>query len=140
MSLMCTGCFEVKKFYEVIPYEGKPYHPYKVGACECGGNVCEVDELILPTIIELNRKGWTTKFCCSGHMNEGHICTYIYFEELPPNLPTGFEVRSHSDTAIYYKMDRVNLRGLEGFERLLRINRNLYSWATRLPERIETNG
>lgn len=137
MSLMCTGCFEVKKFYEVTPYQDKPYHPYKVGTCECGSNVCEIDELILPTIIELNKKGWATDFCCSGHMNEGAICTYIKFKNMPITLPFGFR---KDEDCIRYDKFFVDLRGLEGFERLLRINRNLYSWATRLPERIETNG
>ena len=30
----------------------------------------ELDELIVPAIFELNRKGYRTLYCCSGHIDE----------------------------------------------------------------------
>lgn len=35
----------------------------------------EVDEFIAPIISILNRKGYTTEFCCSGHSDDAKIST-----------------------------------------------------------------
>jgi len=59
---------------------------------ECIGNVVEIDELFVPIIIELNKKGYSTKFCCSGHYYGNCPNAYIMFEsdiELP-NIPKGY--------------------------------------------------
>ena len=46
----------------------------------------QIDEMILPTISELNKKGYETKFCCSGHSLDGNPELdvvnnfYIYFK------------------------------------------------------------
>ena len=63
----------------------------------CIGRVIEVDELMLPTISELNNKGYYTCNCCSGHYysNGGDNC-YIMFNDgvKLPNLPKGFKWES----------------------------------------------
>ena len=41
--------------------------------------VIEVDELMLPTIMLLNQKGYCTEYCCSGHAYEGYYSPYIVF-------------------------------------------------------------
>lgn len=47
----------------------------------CDGELVHVDELMLPTIRRLNKLGYCTKFCCSGHVNEGgYQSPYIKFE------------------------------------------------------------
>lgn len=62
----------------------------KVKICKnCLEGVVEIDTNILDIIVELNRKGYQTQFCCSGHTNSP---AYIYmiggidFE----NIPDGF--------------------------------------------------
>ena len=39
----------------------------------CVGTLFEVDELLLPTIKILNEKGYSTKFCCSGHAKDPRL-------------------------------------------------------------------
>ena len=73
-----------------------------------------VDTLMAPIILELNKKGYKTLFCCQGHLDKdvyngeggekysGVTCTYIIFEAGPHldryiknllNVPRQFEVR-----------------------------------------------
>lgn len=56
-------------------------------------NCFQVDDLIAPVISLLNRKGYKTAFCCSGHPNTDHDpeLAYIAFEFgciTPETLPT----------------------------------------------------
>ena len=46
---------------------------------ECNGEVVDIDDNILETILLLNQKGYPTKFCCSGHTWGGD--PYILFED-----------------------------------------------------------
>ena len=46
----------------------------------CVGDLVHIDELMLPIIRTLNKKGYLTKFCCSGHVNEEYSYPYISFE------------------------------------------------------------
>lgn len=59
-----------------------------------GKNHFHVDELIALPIQILNRKGYATQFCCSGHtfVDAAHH-SYIMFKEgiRLPSLPPGFE-------------------------------------------------
>ena len=131
MALMCTGCLKQREFYE-IKLEPK-YHPYHVGDCDkCGEVVCEIDDLIVDTIIVLNRKGWTTKYCCSGHLNKdnGFVTTYIYFEKPPKTHPQGF--RKDRDCIRPVVRDDAFV-GLQGYDILVKLNRNMYEWALKLP-------
>lgn len=43
------------------------------------------DDKIAPYIIELNRKGYTTDYCCSGHSDKGELVRepYISFTRIP---------------------------------------------------------
>lgn len=133
---MCTGCFEKQRFFKLKSRE-QDYHPYHVGNCQCGGIVCEVDDLCIDAIILLNKKGWTTKFCCSGHLDAEDIGTYVYFKYAPDTLPpVGFRWdRSNNMPTIRYRMAYGNLTGLRGYKRLLDLNYNLYVWANSLSER-----
>ncbi|MFQ3543503.1 hypothetical protein Q7A53_05405 [Halobacillus rhizosphaerae] len=131
MHHMCTKCYgEFEEYQLQVINQG-----YVVSYCpspKCNGSVVEVDELILPTIIELNKKGYTTKYCCSGHLNQGMIGTYLYFEVPPKSCPEGFHFRS--ETTFYIDNFNRNLTGIEGFEELVQINLKLYRWALKLPK------
>lgn len=69
MAYMCLECYEVYNM-------NLPYCPKET--CNCG-QVIEVDELMLPTIMILNQKGYCTEFCCSGHAYHGYCNSYITF-------------------------------------------------------------
>jgi hypothetical protein len=47
----------------------------------CYGEVAEVDELMIPTIIKLNDKGYITDYCCSGHFYDKCSSPYIMFSD-----------------------------------------------------------
>lgn len=138
MILLCGECNELKDYHAINLHE--TFHPYNVGTCyKCEGNVFEVDELIAPTIIELNKKGWATQFCCSGHLDDYCVATYIKFKNLPETVPTGFYI--DGDCIRVNSFKRKRLTGIEGFNELVRLNRNMYKWALRLPVREgDSNG
>ena len=69
---ICGNCFKLTET------KGKSYF------CKCGGAKLHIDENMIPIIIELNKKGYKTKACCSGHLinfqSNCHTTTgYIYF-------------------------------------------------------------
>jgi hypothetical protein len=113
----------------------------------------EIDELIAPSIQILNRKGYKTRHCCSGHsltewlFNEGEAKyrksrtapdSYISFEEgiTLPILPPGFAIDDSEnrwlvirkfDYAYYYSDIELSRLILEAMEQL-------YEWALDLPD------
>lgn len=52
----------------------------------CGGEVIEVDDLLAPVVMELNKKGYYTTSSCAGHINSGYA--YIEFDKCVEELPT----------------------------------------------------
>lgn len=72
----------------------------ELGLCRrCGKQdgfttVIEIDDLLAPSIIALNKKGYVTNFCCSGHLNKHS--SYIWFNHIVPraafpNFPEGYK-------------------------------------------------
>ena len=53
---LCTMCWET---YD----RDLSYCPKK----SCDGDVVEIDDDLVPVIVELNEKGYITEYCCSGH-------------------------------------------------------------------------
>ena len=41
----------------------------------------EIDDQLISPMIILNKKGYTTKYCCAGHAHEGLLGSYVMFEE-----------------------------------------------------------
>ena len=86
--LLCLDCFKV--------YNQKTIKNNTCKVKGCFGEVVEIDELFVPVIAELNRKGYRTKFCCSGHYHtykNDYINSYISFENnvALPILPEGYK-------------------------------------------------
>lgn len=74
-------CLECGEAYEVafLP-NSDAYDEITCPRVHCvGGDVVKLDEMIAPSIILLNQKGYFTKYCCSGHWYKAS--SYIYFEE-----------------------------------------------------------
>lgn len=103
MPHICLECYEI---YEPHFLNLHTYDDYPNPCCpksNCQGDIIELDELILPTIILLNRKGYYTTNCCSGHYYNDNSNSYISFDrevELP-NLPEGYEY----DAKLYPHVD-----------------------------------
>lgn len=112
----------------------------------------EIDELIAPTIQILNRKGYKTKHCCSGHpftdwlWNEGEAkyrksqnlpSSYIEFEEgiALPIPPPGFFDDSKNNRLVIRKDDYAYYADAFELSRLIfEAMAQLYKWAFYLPE------
>lgn len=45
------------------------------------GKWIEIDDQLITPIIILNRKGYITEFCCSGHVYKTLLSSYVKFEE-----------------------------------------------------------
>jgi len=86
---LCLKCYQVYgdniKFDKKLDWNFCP-------KSNCNGNTIEIDELFIPIIIELNKKGYKTTYSCSGHIYDSHINSYIGFEgDIKLNsLPNGY--------------------------------------------------
>lgn len=111
-------------------------------AKEFGMKYVVIDDDIAYVIQTLNKKGYNTRFCCSGHygyeLDEGFECSdssggYIFFEEpyVFETLPEGvFQDTSH---IIRFKFS-ANPNTSDRFYELNEIIYALSKWADELPE------
>lgn len=100
--LLCLECFKV--------YNQKTIKNNMCKVKDCYGDVVEIDELFVPVIAELNRKGYKTKYCCSGHcVGNGSWQSYIYFEDytILPSLPEEYQHEQDIYTHINFEEGRV---------------------------------
>jgi len=139
MATMCENCFEV---------DSRKYKSRRT--CKhCGGLLVQIDEMMLPTISLLNKKGYRTRFCCSGHVYDDFIHpfllfqTYVIFEKniMLPSIPNDFRYDGN------YEDGRSCIRkdSYDGWTdsyahcELLKGNLSLIEWATMLPPHNESN-
>lgn len=84
ITMMCPKCFN-KQEYDVnieIPKNKKftlSIEPFHCRCEKCGITMVSVDEAIIDDIIALNKAGYKTKYCCSGHENGSNL--YVYFKD-----------------------------------------------------------
>jgi tRNA(Phe) wybutosine-synthesizing methylase Tyw3 len=79
--------------------------------CNCRSpELAEIDDNITDVIITLNRKGYVTTDCCSGHISQNVTCVYVYFKKLYEFdfEPNGFDVIKWNDRTLvtFYKRKR----------------------------------
>jgi hypothetical protein len=98
-------------------------------------NCFEIDDVVVPTIQILNRKGYITVDCCAGHpfntAGNGMYSSYISFKEgiVLPSLPPGYTlnnniIRRFWDFELdFYAFIRDNIETMA----------QLYKWALDLP-------
>ena len=133
--LVCLKCFEVYVQNTLIKKESVVTDSYCLcPKVNCLGEVVELDELITPTIIELNKKGYYTKFCCSGHWYQNKPNTYIYFLDncLPDIVPEGFIVQEKSIIRSRFEDSNYDSK----FDFVIDMNKRLYEWAKKLENRL----
>lgn len=139
-TYICENCFHIQKRFRKLKCE------------ECKGNTFYCDEWIAPTISLLNKKGYFTEYCCSGHpvlylnrnrYSNSNFGTYIMFKDkCPKPLPKYFfveECGSESfSRSIYWgksNIEKTLLYKSHG-ERLIALAKvldTLHSWAEKLP-------
>lgn len=76
--LFCPDCLNVYYANQIVPTysdDGKYMRMACPNAmCENDYGLAGIDELMIEPIVKLNRKGYRTQFCCSGHFKSlsGH--------------------------------------------------------------------
>lgn len=139
MPYICLKCNQVYKesMNQIKPIKyGEDKEWLFCPKIDCHGQVVKIDELILPTIIELNKKGYITEFCCSGHSyEEKYTNTYISFasEVVPLKLPEGFAVEKiNNKICIRKKYYSDTVPKSERFQEIIKTNLELLKWANSL--------
>ena len=121
---MCVGCRKI--------YDSKFLKETDEGyccpdlECNCGhAPLVEIDELMVHAMRTLNRKGYTTRFCCSGgHKWKQSQRAYVMFEfgHMPDTLPEGWEIDKNYSLCI------------ESYEKMIPAISALDEWCEKLPE------
>ncbi|MCL2518068.1 MAG: hypothetical protein FWF15_05840 [Oscillospiraceae bacterium] len=107
-------------------------------------NCFEVDELIARPIQILNRKGYFTTQCCSGHpfmipMKKVHEAinneSYIAFQEgiALPSVPRGFKKVHNGYRVLIFRL-YLDKKDYECLREIFKSMELLYLWALNLPE------
>lgn len=67
--LFCPDCRSVYFANQVSPVfeNGKTYWRCPNAMCDAIGELVTLDELMIKPVVELNKKGYKTQYCCSGH-------------------------------------------------------------------------
>ena len=93
----------------------------------------EIDSKLAFQISILNKKGYKTKFCCSGHALENFITTYIYFEDKIDSCPEdwyidddGYIIRGNRNRD-WIELDFITRENI-----LTNYNGNLLKWVLEL--------
>lgn len=74
--LLCDNCFNNKNI-TMVNMDCTKHRDEKCS--ECGTELQEIDELLVPIITKLNKKGYKTWTCCSGHIY--NASGFILFNE-----------------------------------------------------------
>ncbi len=108
--------------------------------CDCEvfpTSFMEVDEMIQPAIIKLNRKGYYTAACCEGHdwrNDEAYVLFKVYYK-FPIELPELW----YSEGKVIRLNYKSALQGNENFEDVKKRKiKEFIEWVDRLPERKES--
>ena len=117
--------------------------------CRCGRHKIEIDYYIYPTIFELNRKGYRTASCCSGHVEDGYVSIYIKFnEEIQEDIISEyFKYESYNYRGFHERRNCIRLKPeiAKKFQKkrtnklklIQEVNKDLYRWAKSLPFKSE---
>ena len=111
----------------------------------------ELDEMIVPVIQCLNKKGYTTFACCSGHpydviygTDDVYLTTYILFDKgiVLPSCPEDsiIEAGTYADNSIrfgirhYEEIRNGTSKYYQICNKILKIMKTWMKWAESLPE------
>lgn len=126
MSKMCNECFEIySDFYE--------YNVCAKCNCVCG-DIVYIDDLLQSTIQILNKKLFTTLYCCSAHTYDKTSSCYIKFDDEVdlPNIPNGFSYDNEDFTIIRKKIKSKSILGRH--KEICENSIILLEWASSLPK------
>ena len=83
--LFCPVCFNVYFANQIAPMweNGRSFMYCPSALCNAHRELATIDELMIKPIVSLNKKGYRTRYCCSGHeMRDKHRGKgYVLFDE-----------------------------------------------------------
>ena len=94
--LFCPVCFNVYFANQIAPMWDNRGPSMYCPSAMCGAHrvLVSLDELMIKPIVKLNKKGYRTSYCCSGHEVREACDTkgYILFDDdyTFPSLPEGW--------------------------------------------------
>ena len=112
---------------------------YGDGKCPtegCKGNAFGIDENMIIPIMLLNKKGYDTKWTCSGHVFEPIQDAYIVFasdKSFPDTLPVGWYKDDECQNCIRVKNSGRKVNPVLRQMVILKNMENLLEWAVALP-------
>ena len=122
---LCSKCFDIlySKYHKCTKCDFNNYEEVNI----------EIDSKLAFQISILNKKGYTTKFCCSGHALDEWVSSYIYFEDKIDSCPEdwyidddGYIIRGNRNR------DWVELDFITRENILTNYNANLLKWVLEL--------
>ncbi|MGH4139448.1 hypothetical protein [Clostridium sp.] len=116
------------------------YKDEKTFCRKCLSKLEDIDTPILDIIFNLNKKGYRTEYCCSGHPEQKVYSAYLVVSESINGeiAPEGFSLKYKDNrtiiTSLNVKKSKVKASTVE-LEKLARKNLgNLRKWIIELPE------
>ena len=137
------ACIKCSEEISLIDYISDISEGFESLCNNCNSEIVELDDSIAYTIIELNKKGYKTKYCCGGHVTNAEnfgngripVCIYIMFERdvKIPYVPVGCIRKSDNILSVIIKDE--DMKSIPS-QLLLIANKkiNLYNWGKELPD------
>ena len=122
---LCSKCFDIlySKYHKCTKCDFNSYEEVNI----------EIDSKLAFQISILNKKGYTTKFCCSGHALDEWVSSYIYFEDKIDSCPEdwyidddGYIIRGNRNRD-WIELDFITRENI-----LTNYNGNLLKWVLEL--------
>lgn len=122
---LCSKCFDIlySKYHKCTKCDFNNHEEVNI----------EIDSKLAFQISILNKKGYTTKFCCSGHALDEWVSSYIYFEDKIDSCPEdwyidndGYIIRGNRNRD-WIELDFITRENI-----LTNYNGNLLKWVLEL--------
>ena len=123
---LCSKCFDIlySKYHKCTKCDFKniDYEEENI----------EIDSKLAFQISILNKKGYKTKFCCSGHALDEWVSSYIYFEDKIDSCPEDWYIDDGYIIRGNRNRDWVELDFITRENILTNYNANLLKWVLEL--------
>ena len=116
---MCPGCYKVYDSFRLRVSDTRDGIPHylcpSITCAQLGTNLVELDDPIAKYIGRLNRMGYRTRACCSGHNYDYYLDIYILFvrEYKFDYLPEDWEYDEGDKKIIRYNIGGTNVPNID---------------------------
>ena len=116
---MCPCCYKVYDSFRLRvsdTHDGIPHYLCPSITCEqLGINLVELDDPIAKYIGRLNKMGYRTRYCCSGHNYNHYLDIYISFKQdyKFDYLPEDWEYDEGDKKVIRYNISGTNVSNID---------------------------